>query len=78
MTADLKTIAAHHLYGVACITALTVQSTQGVRRVQPLDPKLVRETLDTLIADVRPAAVKIGMFGSGEVAAEVANVLTSA
>ena len=78
MTADLKTIAAHHLYGVACITALTVQSTQGVRRVQPLDPKLVRETLDTLIADVRPAAVKIGMVGSGEVAAEVADFLTSA
>jgi hydroxymethylpyrimidine/phosphomethylpyrimidine kinase len=78
MTADLKTIAAHHLYGVACITALTVQSTQGVRRVQPVDSKLVRETLDTLILDVRPAAVKIGMFASGEVAAEVADFLSSA
>lgn len=78
ITADLKTIAAHHLYGVACITALTVQSTQGVRRVQPVDPKLVRETLETLIADVRPSAVKIGMLGSGEVAEVVADFLSSA
>ncbi len=75
ITADLKTIAAHHLYGVACITALTVQSTQGVRLVQPVDPKLVRETLQTLIADVRPAAVKIGMLGTGEVGEAVADFL---
>src|SRR6185312_2522085 len=77
ITADLKTIAAHHLYGVACITALTVQSTQGVRRVEPLDPKLVRETLETLIADVPPAAVKIGMLGTGAVAEVVADFLSS-
>lgn len=78
ITADLKTIAAHHLYGVACITALTVQSTQGVRWVQPVDPKLVRDTLETLMADVQPAAVKIGMLGSGHVAEVVADFLSSA
>lgn len=77
ITADLKTIAAHHLYGIACITALTVQSTQGVSRVQPVDPKLVWETLETLIADVPPAAVKIGMLGSGEIAETVADFLKS-
>jgi hydroxymethylpyrimidine/phosphomethylpyrimidine kinase len=77
ITADLKTIAAHHFYGVACITALTVQSTQGVRRVHPVDPKLVRETLETLIADIRPAAVKIGMLASVEVAQVVADCLGS-
>ncbi len=76
ITADLKTIAAHHLYGVACITALTVQSTQGVRRVQPVDPKLVRDTLEILRGDVQPAAVKIGMLGSGEVAEVVADFLS--
>lgn len=77
ITADLKTIAAHHLYGVACITALTVQSTQGVRRVQTVDPKLVRQTLEALIEDARPAAVKIGMLGSGAVAEVVAGFLSS-
>src|SRR5579864_7484142 len=38
ITADIKTIAAHGCYGVAAITALTVQSTGGVRQVSPVDP----------------------------------------
>ena len=75
ITADLKTIAAHGLYGVSCITAVTVQTTQGVLRSDVLQPDLVRETLESLIADTPPAAVKIGMLGSGSVAAEVARFL---
>ena len=77
ITADIKTVAAHRLYGAACITALTVQSTQGVRRVEPLDPRLVRETLEALVSDLQPAAVKIGMLGSGEVATAVADFIDS-
>lgn len=75
VTADIKTIAAHGCYGVACITALTVQSTQGVRRVQALPPALVRDTLRELTADLTFAAVKIGMLDSREVAEEVADFL---
>ena len=75
VTADIKTIAAHGCYGVACITAMTVQSTVGVRRVQPADPELIRETLDELSADVDIAAVHIGMLGSGRVARAVADFL---
>jgi len=75
ITADLKTVAAHGLYGVACITALTVQSTQGVLRFEPVRPELVRETLKTLVEDTPPAAVKIGMLGSAEVTASVAEFL---
>ena len=41
VTADVKTIAAHGCYGVACITALTVQSTAGVKRVEPVSPELI-------------------------------------
>jgi hydroxymethylpyrimidine/phosphomethylpyrimidine kinase len=67
VTADIKTIAAHGCYGVACITALTVQSTAGVRRVEPLDPALVTETLEELAADIPIAAVHIGMLGAGRV-----------
>lgn len=78
MTADLKTIAAHGLYGVACITALTVQTTQGVLRSDPVRPELVRQTLTALAEDTPPAAVKIGMLGSGLVAAEVAAFLKTA
>ena len=46
VTADIKTIAAHGCYGLACITALTVQSTSGVRRVEALKPALISETLE--------------------------------
>lgn len=75
ITADIKTIAAHDCYGVACITAITVQTTQGVRRVQALPPALVRDTLHELAADVTFAAVRIGMLDSREVADEVADFL---
>jgi hydroxymethylpyrimidine/phosphomethylpyrimidine kinase len=75
ITADLKTFAAHGIYGVACISALTVQSTQGVRAVEPLSPGLVRATLDCLVEDVALSGVKIGMLGTSAVAAEVASFL---
>jgi hydroxymethylpyrimidine/phosphomethylpyrimidine kinase len=77
VTADIKTIAAHGCYGVACVTALTVQSTSGVRRLQPTDPGLVAETLDELSADVEIAAIHIGMLASGKVAKAVAEFLGS-
>lgn len=76
VTADIKTIAAHGCYGVACITAITVQSTAGVRRVEPCDPDLVADTLRELAADVKIAAVHIGMLGSGKVARAVADFLS--
>jgi len=78
VTADIKTIAAHACYGVACITALTVQSTSGVRRVEVLDPALVSETLEELAADVEIAAVHIGMLGSAKVVRAVADFLSGA
>lgn len=75
ITADIKTIAAHGCYGVACITSLTVQSTVGVRRVEAASPKLVLDTLDELAADLPIAAVHVGMLGDGPVASAVADFL---
>jgi hydroxymethylpyrimidine/phosphomethylpyrimidine kinase len=72
ITADIKTIAAHECYGVACITALTVQSTLGVRRVEGVSPKTVRETLEELASDLVIDAAHIGMLGNGEVVQAVA------
>ncbi len=66
ITADIKTIAAHECYGVACITALTVQSTQGVRRVQGIAAEIIRETLEELASDLEIAAVHIGMLGNAK------------
>jgi hydroxymethylpyrimidine/phosphomethylpyrimidine kinase len=75
VTADIKTIAAHGCYGVACITAMTVQSTAGVRKVEACDAAWVADTLQELASDVKIAGVHIGMLGSGKVARAVADFL---
>jgi hydroxymethylpyrimidine/phosphomethylpyrimidine kinase len=78
ITADIKTIAAHDCYGIACITALTVQSTTGVRRVEPVDPRTITETLQELVSDLEVAAVHIGMLGSHGAVQAVAEFLARA
>jgi hydroxymethylpyrimidine/phosphomethylpyrimidine kinase len=78
ITADVKTIAAHECFGVSCITALTVQSTQGVRRVSGVDPSLIAETLQELVSDLIVEAVHIGMLGNEKVVAVVADFLAEA
>ncbi len=75
VTADIKTIAAHGCYGVACITAMTVQSTAGVCRVEALDPALVADTLQELATDIPIAAVHIGMLGTAKMVKAVAEFL---
>jgi hydroxymethylpyrimidine/phosphomethylpyrimidine kinase len=75
ISADLKTASALGCYAAACITALTVQNTLGVRRVEPLSPRTVRETLEALLEDLPPQAVKLGMLATGAIAGAVAGVL---
>jgi len=75
VTADVKTIAAHGCYGVACVTAMTVQSTARVRRMEAVDPALVTDTLEELAADIPIAAVHIGMLGTGKIVKAVAEFL---
>ena len=66
VSADLLVFAAHGIFGTAAITALTVQSTQGVRTVQATGPELLRDTLRCLEEDLPPDAIKIGMLASAE------------
>ena len=73
--ADLKTFSALGAYGMAVITALTAQNTQGVRSFQTVDPAFVAEQIDAIFADVRVDAVKIGMVANAPIAAAVADRL---
>jgi hydroxymethylpyrimidine/phosphomethylpyrimidine kinase len=66
VSADLMVFAAHSLFGTACITALTVQSTLGVQASHPVSASIVRATLDCLNADLPPLGVKIGMTSTSE------------
>lgn len=73
--ADLKTFAALGAYGMAALTALTVQNTQGVRSAHPVDAGLVAAQVEAVLDDIRVDAVKIGMLGDAAVIRAVANVL---
>lgn len=73
--ADLKTIAALGLYGQSAITALTAQNTCGVRSIQEATPQFVSDQIDAVFEDIAPAAVKVGMLSSGQIAHVVAEGL---
>ena len=75
VAADLKTFAAHNCYGVAAVTALTVQSTQGVVSVHATPSATLRAQLDTLAEDVLLAGVKIGMLANRANASAVTEFL---
>ncbi len=73
--ADLKTFAAHGVYGTSAITALTVQNTQGVQSSEPVGPALVAAQIAAVADDFRVAAAKTGMLATaGIVEAVVAEV----
>lgn len=73
--ADLKTIAAHLLYGESVVTALTAQNTRGVSGIMDVPPSFVGAQIDAVFEDVRPDAVKVGMVSSAAIARAVAEGL---
>src|SRR2546421_11167132 len=73
--ADLKTFAAHGCYGVAAITSLTVQNTQGVETGPNTPSAELRAQLEVLANDCEIAAGKIGMLGTHGNAAVVGEFL---
>ena len=75
IAADLKTFAAHGCYGVAAITSVTVQNTQGVEDVQNTPSATLRAQLESLAKDSDITAVKIGMLGNRGNAGVVADFL---
>ena len=74
--ADQRVIEAYGQAALSVITALTAQNTLGVDAVYPVDADIVRHQLRTLLDDIRPDAVKIGMLGSAAQVNAVADILT--
>ncbi len=60
--ADLKTFAAHNVYGLSVITAITAQNTKGVKAVYPVLVEAIRKQCETLIADISFKFIKTGMI----------------
>jgi hydroxymethylpyrimidine/phosphomethylpyrimidine kinase len=70
--ADLKTFAAHGVFGMSAITAITAQNTLGVTAVEALSPAIVSAQIDAVAVDIPPDAVKIGMLASAAIVDAVA------
>lgn len=73
--ADLKTFSALGGYGMAALTALTAQNTQGVTGVHELPPDFVVKQVEAVFDDIRVDAVKVGMAGSAQTIARLGDVL---
>jgi len=61
--ADLKTFAAHGVYGASVVTALTAQNTRGVTGVHGVPPEFVLAQGRAVLEDLDVAAIKVGMLG---------------
>ncbi len=72
---DLKTFAAFGGYGMAVITALTAQNTQGVTGAWPVTPDIVAAQINSVINDLEPDAIKIGMVATAANARAIAGAV---
>lgn len=73
--ADLKTMAAHKVYGMSAITSLTAQNTTGVYGISDVSPEFLSQQLDCIFTDIFPDAVKIGMVSDKELIGVIADKL---
>lgn len=73
---DVQVFRSLGLHGAAVPTALTLQDSVAVKQVLPSFPSVVLDQLRVLLADVRPAAIKIGMLATDDVVRNVALALS--
>lgn len=73
--ADIKTMTALGVYAESVITALTAQNTVGVQGVVVPEPDFVEQQIESVMTDIYPDAVKIGMLPTAEVVQAVARGL---
>ena len=74
--ADLKTFAAHGVYGTCALTAVTAQNTRAVTDVEILKPKFVQSQIDAVVSDIGVDAVKTGMLATESIIVAVTERLT--
>lgn len=75
--ADLKTFAAHGVYGTSAITAVTAQNTLGVTAWQAVPADLVTAQIEAIAGDIGAHAVKIGMLANAAIVEAVAAAIGS-
>ena len=75
IAADLKTFAAHGVWGTCAVTAVTAQNTALVGQIQLLAPSVVTAQIGAVVTDMGVAAVKTGMLGGSRVVGAVAGAV---
>jgi hydroxymethylpyrimidine kinase / phosphomethylpyrimidine kinase / thiamine-phosphate diphosphorylase len=65
--ADLKTFSALGVYGCTAITAITAQNTRKVSSILELPEYIIREQIQSIMSDIPPDAIKIGMVHRKEI-----------
>lgn len=73
--ADIKAISALGGYAATAITAITVQNTRGVAKVNYLPPVVVTEQIKAVFNDLNVASVKIGMTGQYDIVKAISYTL---
>ena len=76
LQADIMTLASMGCHPVSVVTAITVQDTMGVDGVLPIDGEWVADQARCILEDMPVAAFKIGVLGSLEAVAAVAEVVS--
>jgi len=75
LQADLLTLGSLGCHGLTVVTALTIQDTAGVEQTLPIDAEWVADQARSLLEDMAVSAFKIGMVGSVENVAAIAEVV---
>ncbi|MBF0188533.1 MAG: bifunctional hydroxymethylpyrimidine kinase/phosphomethylpyrimidine kinase [Magnetococcales bacterium] len=76
LQADLRTITALGGHPMTAVTAVTVQDTHTVKRVEAVEASLVASQMRVVLEDMGADAIKLGMLANGEIVNAVADVLT--
>ena len=76
LQADIMTLASMGCHPVSVVTAITIQDTMGVDEIQPIDGEWVADQARSILEDMPVAAFKIGVLGSVEAVAAVAEVVS--
>ncbi len=75
--ADLKTFAAHRVFGTCAITAITAQNTLGVTMWRAVPTDLVTAQIEAVAGDIGVDAVKVGMLASAAIVEAVAAAIAA-
>jgi hydroxymethylpyrimidine/phosphomethylpyrimidine kinase len=73
--ADIEAIAAQGAHAATVITALTVQDTRNVYRIEPVVVDTLHEAANAVLNDLPVAVFKIGLLGNAEIAQAVADII---